>query len=180
MPLMPLIYTGPYESDVVEYYATPANIKAYQDFDDRARLSPTARQNVFKANIDKMKTVQPYSFVTMGDGRPVTIRYTRNEGFPSKVAVLYNRNCASSCESLLFEVMNSKKAILVGENSGGYTGYGNVMNIQTPCGNNLSWTTSVYRNQWKYEFVGIPPQYRIPIQETDWVEYTRRLQMSID
>lgn len=175
MALMPLIYTDPYESDVVEIYNTAGNIKAYQDYDDRQRQNTTARQNVFKANIDKMKTATPNSFVPMGDGSPRRISYPKNAGRLEKIAVLYNRNCASSCESLLFEVMNSKKAIMVGENSGGYTGYGNVMSVTTPCGNQLYWTTTVYRNQWKYEFVGIPPQYKVPADELDWVEYTRKL-----
>ena len=173
--LMPLIYSDPFESDVVEYFSTPANIKAYQDYDDRLKQTASARQNVFKAYIEKMKAVSPYSFLFMGNGQPVKVAYKKNDGYPEKIAVLYNRYCASSCESLLFEVMNSKKAIMVGENSGGYTGYGNVMNIQTPCGNTLSWTTSVYREQWKYEFVGIPPQYKVPDNETNWVDYTKRL-----
>ncbi|NOT50518.1 MAG: hypothetical protein HOP10_04490 [Chitinophagaceae bacterium] len=173
--LMPLIYTDPFDSDVVEYYSTPANIKAYQDYDDQLKKSDPFTKPVFTNAIGAMNKVSPYSFVPTGNGKPRRITYTKNNGFPEKIAVLYNRNCASSCESLLFEVMHSSKSLMVGENSGGYTGYGNVMTITTPCGNQLSWTTTVYRNQWKYEFVGIPPQYKIPDNETDWVEYTRKL-----
>lgn len=173
--LMPLIYTGPFESDVVEYYSTPANIKAYEEYDEMLKRSSSANQNVFKGPVAKMRKVAPYSFVPMGTGQPIKVTYPKNNGSPVKIAVLYNRNCASSCESLLFEVMNSSKTIMVGENSGGYTGYGNVMTTSTPCGNQLSWTTTVYKNQWVYEFVGIPPHYRVPAEEKDWVDYTRRL-----
>ena len=173
--LMPLIYTDPFESDVVEYYSTPDNMKAYQDCNERLQKNNPPGRPVFSAGIAAMKKANPYTFVPMGNGNPVKVVYGKNEGYPGKIAVLYNRFCASSCESLLFEVMHSSKTIMVGENSGGYTGYGNVMNITTPCGNQLSWTTTVYRNQWKYEFVGIPPQYRINEDEKDWVDYTRRL-----
>ncbi len=173
--LMPLIFTGPFESDVVELYSTPGNIKAYEDYDEKLKQSSSANQGVFKGPIAKMKTVSAYSFVPMGNGKPITISYPKNPGNPVKIAVLYNRFCASSCESLLFEAMNSSKTIFVGENSGGYTGYGNVMSVTTPCGNQLYWTTTVYAKQWKYEFVGIPPDYRVPAEEKDWVEYTRRL-----
>jgi C-terminal processing protease CtpA/Prc len=101
--------------------------------------------------------------------------YKINNGNPVKIAILYNRNCASSCEQLLLDAAFSKKVKLVGENSGGYIAYGNVMSVKTPCGNNLYWTTTRKNNDRKYEFVGIEPHVKIPASETDWVEYTRRL-----
>jgi len=173
--LMPLIYTDPFQGDLVDIYNSPANIKAYRDADDRLRLSPTASKDAFKRNREKMERSPAYSFIPMGDGKPYTVTYPKSSGKLIKIAILYNRRCASSCESFLVEVMNSRRTIMIGENSGGYTGYGNVMSITTPCGNTLSWTTTAYRDRWKYEFVGIPPQYKIPGDETDWVEYTRRL-----
>lgn len=173
--LMPLLYTEPFESDVVEYFVTPGNIEAYEKYDAELLKRSPGSSPPFKQAIALMKKAAPYSFTGRGNGKPFKIQYSINKGYPSKIAVLYNKNCASSCESFLFEILNSSKTIRVGENSGGYTGYGNVMNIRTPCGNTLSWTTTVYRNQWKYEFAGIPPQYRIPDDETDWIGYTRKL-----
>lgn len=175
LALMPFIYTHPFTSDVVDIYNTPANIKAYEDYDNQLKQSASGNQGVFKRPLAKMRAAAPYSFVPMGNGEPVTVTYPKKSGNPVRVAILYNRYCASSCESLLFEAMNSDKTVLVGENSGGYTGYGNVMSITTPCGNQLYWTTTVYRQQWKYELVGIPPAVRIPAAEKDWVEYTRNL-----
>ena len=125
--------------------------------------------------MNKMQKATPYTFVPMGNGKPSMTRYTALKGYPDKIAVIYNRNCASACESFLFEIRFSKKVITVGENSGGYTGYGNVMSVTTPCGNTLAWTTTRYRDQRQYDFVGIPPKYRIPPSESDWVEYTRTL-----
>jgi hypothetical protein len=173
--LMELIYTGPFDGDVMEYYATPANIRAYEDFDASLRSNPNAEQDVFKYPIALMRQARPYSFIAFDNGKPERHTYKENKGYPLKVAVLYNRGCASSCESLLIEAMHSNKTILVGENSGGYTGYGNVMRIQTPQGRILRWTTTVYREEWKYEFVGIPPHYRVPAGTEDWADYTRRL-----
>lgn len=173
--LMPLLFTDPFKSDVVEFFATPANINAYKEHDEVLQKLNPGSKPVFAAQTAMMEKATPYTFVTMGSGQPATMRYPVNKGYPEKIAVLYNKFCASSCESFLFETLNSSKTIRVGENSGGYTGYGNVMNIQTPCGNTLNWTTTVYRDQWRYEFVGIPPQYKVPVDETDWVEYTRKL-----
>lgn len=173
--LMPLIFTTPFESDVMEYYATPGNIEAYEEYDSALLKRSPGSSPAFKQPIALMKKADPFSFTHFGNGKPNKIQYTINKGNPVKIAVVYNKNCASSCESFLFEILNSSKTIRVGENSGGYTGYGNVMNIQTPCGNTLSWTTTVYRNQWQYEFVGIPPQYRVPENETDWIGYAKKL-----
>ena len=177
--LMPLIYTDPIIGDVVDYYSTPENIKAYEQLRDLYKSQPDVygkdgyRNWEYGAN--KMQQAAPYSFVPMGNGKPSTTRYNADKDGPKQIVILYNRNCASSCESFLFEVRFSKKVTTVGENSGGYTGYGNVMTISTPCGNRLSWTTTRYRDQRQYDFIGIPPKYRIPAAESDWVEYARTL-----
>jgi hypothetical protein len=173
--LMPFIYTAPYDNDVMEYFSTPDNIKAYQEYDDNLQKNNPGNRPVFSEAISLMKKTAPYSFVSTSDGKPTKVTSNRHQGNPQKVAILFNRGCASSCESLLFAARNSSKTILVGENSGGFTGYGNVMTLLTPCGNRLSWTTTVYRNQWQYEMVGIPPDHRIPADEKDWVAYTVRL-----
>lgn len=172
-PLMPLLYTDTIYNDRVERFNSPGNVAAYKKFDSAAQAA--GNRPVFRNVLGMMSKAAPYSFVAMDDGKPSTTVYKAVGGFPLKVAILYNKGCASSCESLLFDAMFSRKTIFTGENSGGYTGYGDVMNIQTPCGNTLSWTTTVYLDQWRYEFVGIPPHYRIPDTETDWVDYTRRL-----
>jgi hypothetical protein len=172
-PLMPLLYTDTIYNDVVDIYNTPANKAAYQRFDSISVKNGNAA--IFFRSRSLMDKATPYSFVPMGTGKVSTTTYPVHKGYPEKIAILYNRGCASSCESFLLDARYSSKTILVGENSGGYTGYGDVMSIQTPCGNTLSWTTTVYRDRWKYEFVGIPPTYRISTAEKDWVNYTRML-----
>jgi len=172
-PLMPLLYTDTIYKDVVDIYNTPGNLAAYRRFDSVSVQN--GNKPVFSRSISLMEKAKPYTFVPMGSNDRSTSVFPVNSGYPEKIAILYDRGCASSCESLLFDAMYSKKTIFVGENSGGYTGYGNVMNIKTPCGKTLSWTTTVYRDQWKYEFVGIPPRFPVPPAETDWVDYTRRL-----
>lgn len=173
--LMPLLYTGPFESDVMEYYVTPDNMKAYAAYDSALLRKDPKSSPPFQAPLALMKKSKPFRFTRFGNGKPATVRYPVEKGNPVKVAVVYNRGCASSCESFLFELLHSSKTIRVGENSGGYTGYGNVMTIPTPCGNTLAWTTTVYRKQWEYEFVGIPPQYQVPAVQTDWIGYALRL-----
>lgn len=177
--LMPLIYTDPITNDVVDYFATPDNIKAYTALRDLYKSKPETYGELGYTNweygMNKMQSVKPYSFVLMGSGEPSVTKYTPVAGYPARVAIIYNRNTASAGEAFLFEARTSKKLITVGENSGGYTGYGNVMQITTPCGNTLGWTTTRYRMQRQYDFTGIPPQYRVPATEGNWVEYARRI-----
>jgi hypothetical protein len=177
--LMPLIYTDPITHDVVDYYATPDNIQAYTALRDLYKSKPEIYGKDGYMNwqygIERMQAAKPYSFTPMTGSKPSVSKYTPVDGYPNKVAIIYNRNCASSCESLLFEARFSKKVITVGENSGGYTGYGNVMNLTTPCGNSIGWTTTRYRNQRQYDFTGIPPQHRVPQNETNWIGYAQRL-----
>lgn len=177
--LMPLIYTDPITNDVVDYYATPDNIKAYTQLRDAYKSKPEIYgkdgYKNWQYGMEKMEKAKPYSFTPMRSSKATTSTYKAVTGYPQKVAIIYNRNCASSCEAFLFEARFSKKVITVGENSGGYTGYGNVMSITTPCGNSLGWTTTRYRNQRQYDFTGIPPQHRVPQTEADWINYAKKL-----
>ncbi len=176
--LMPLLYTDPIENDFVELFITEDNKKAYEKMRDEAKNDP-ARYGAngyqsWQFRINQMQDKPFNSFIPIS-AKNSTSTYRKETGNPLKVAILYNRGCASSCEQLLIDALFSKKVKLVGEHSGGYIAYGNVMSIKTPCGNTLNWTTTRKNNDRKYEFVGITPQFKVPVGETDWVEHTRRL-----
>lgn len=176
--LMPLLYTDTIRNDFVELFYTEDNLKAYEKMRDEAKANPQQYGKngylSWEYRINQMKQNTPGSFFPISAQNSFST-YKINNGNPVKIAILYNRNCASSCEQLLLDAAFSKKVKLVGENSGGYIAYGNVMSVKTPCGNNLYWTTTRKNNDRKYEFVGIEPHVKIPASETDWVEYTRRL-----
>lgn len=176
--LMPLLYTDTIRNDFVELFYTDDNRKAYEKMRDETKANPQQYGKTGYLNweyrINQMKKNTPGSFFPISAKNSFST-YKANNGNPSKIAILYNRNCASSCEQLLLDAAFSKKVKLVGENSGGYIAYGNVMSIKTPCGNYLYWTTTRKNNDRKYEFVGIEPHVKIPATENDWVEYTRRL-----
>jgi Peptidase family S41 len=173
--LMPFIYTDTVYGDITDIYNTPDNISAYQKYDSLVKQSNPGSNGIFAFAIFRMKKATPNTFIPQGNGKPSKAVYRGDAGAVKKVAILYNRNCASSCEGLLLEAIFSSKTITVGENSGGDIGYGDVMSTTTPCGNTLRWTTTVHQSQKQYEFVGIPPQFRVPATEMNWVDYARRL-----
>jgi hypothetical protein len=70
--------------------------------------------------------------------------------------------------------IQSSKVVTLGENSGGYLGYGNVMTTDTPCGHfSLRSTTTKYKNNSRYEFIGIEPMIKLPAG-SNWIEAARK------
>lgn len=174
-PLLPLLYTQPIINDeVVEIYATADNASAYERYLERMRADSARYSastiNWFTQMIERMKAAAPGTFIPMSDTEVDTVTLDSVPDLPKKVALLYNRGCASSCETLVFLAQRSDKTILMGENSGGYVGYGNVFSVTTPChGFGLQVTTTRYRNQRKYEVIGVAPDVRLNNNE-DWIE----------
>lgn len=160
--LMPLIYTNPLEVDDVQVWVSADNIRRYEE---------AGRDSVL---IARMKAATPFSFIPQTAKNINRWKLKNPSKTPLKIAVLFNRGTASSAEGMITYCMQSKKVITLGQHSGGYIGYGDVMHTNTPCGNyDIASTTTKYKRNSRYEFTGIPPQVELPA-ETDWVEYARK------
>lgn len=139
---------------------------------EREKVSPETIA-YYKELIQILEKAKPKTFATIGEGSE-TIKGKAHK-YPQKVAILYNRGCGSSCETLLFFAKEAKKAILVGENSGGYVGYGNIFPIRTPQYKfTMQASTTRYKNARKYEVVGVSPDYRLDYK-SDWIEQTKNI-----
>lgn len=176
-PLLEYIYSGPFRDDVLDFYVTKDNIKVMESWyrfmsKDTVNFSREGIQNM-RDEIDRMKKMPEQSFMRRSEGGTISLDSVLP--YPAKVAIMVNNKCASSCESLLFWAKESKKTILVGENSGGYVGYGEIGGVDTPCfGFNLGCTMTRYRYQRQFEVVGIPPDVRLDAN-ADWLEQTLKL-----
>jgi hypothetical protein len=160
--LLPYVYIKPFKIDDVEVWVSPENIKQYEKY-----------QNRNTELINRMKSVQEYSFIPQVEN-PISEWKMQGTTNPKKVAILMNRHTASSAEGMITYCIQSSKVITLGENSGGYLGYGNVMTTDTPCGMfTLRSTTTKYKNNSRYEFVGIEPMIKLPA-DSDWIEAARK------
>ena len=173
-PLLEFIYTNKIQQDTVEVYVTPDNIKVWEQWYEEAKSDPEnySKEDLawFEDEISKQKQAEPFSFISRSKGGEMTKDFKPNA--VKKVAIIFNRYSASSCESLLFWAMQSKKTILVGENSGGYVGYGEIGSVSTPCFKfELGCTMTRYRYQREYEADGIPPKYYLN-NKKNWVDQT--------
>lgn len=172
--LLDFVYTDPIRNDNSEIYVTPDNLRVYRQELDKIRADSAGYGESALADIRKyvaeMQRARPHTYVPM-DGDQVT--YNRRDtvyAYPRKVVLLYNRNTASSAESLILDAMQSRKVVTAGENSGGYLGYGNVFAVPVPHSDmTLGCTTTRSPNRRQYEKVGIPPQVRFGVN-SDWVK----------
>ena len=174
LPLLEFMYTNPIKGDKVDLYVTKDNINVWKNWYEEAKKDTVnySKSDVawFKAQVDMQLKAKPNSFIPRSKGGKLRRKFKKNK--VEKVALLYNRFCGSSCETPLFWAMQSEKTIRVGENSGGYVGYGEIGSIKTPCYQfTLGCTMTRYREHRKYEATGIPPDVYLS-NDSDWISQT--------
>jgi C-terminal processing protease CtpA/Prc len=171
-PLLKYLYTNPIYPDVFQFYATPDIIKRHQESlavmrADSIRYGKNMIQSTEEI-IRQLQAAKMNSFLPPAKQTPITL--TTVLPFPRKVILLTDRGCASSCEAFIYNASQSKKVETMGENTGGFVGFGNTQNFKTPCyGYNFQSTTTKYTNLYKYEFTGIPPKVKLQ-RDIDWIQ----------
>lgn len=165
LDLLKYAYTKPLTLDSVNVWVSPENIKRYEEI--------SAEKN--KRLLERMKAAQPFTFIPLAEDESNTWSLDSTLHYPKKIALLFDRGTASAAEGMIYYFMQSEKVITIGENTGGYMGYGNVMTAQTPCENfTIRSTTTRYFKKSKYEYVGIGPMYKIS-KKDDWIAYAKKL-----
>jgi hypothetical protein len=160
--LVKYIYTRPLVVDEIQVWNSPDNIRRYEEVQYNLPL------------VARMKEAKSYEFMEQVVKAPDTWKMTGTE-YPKKLVVLFNRHTASSAEGMITYAIQSEKVITMGENSGGFIGYGDVMTATIPCGKySLRSTTTKYFNNSKYEFVGIPPMVNLKGKK-DWIGEARKV-----
>ncbi|HMZ95101.1 MAG TPA: S41 family peptidase [Chitinophagales bacterium] len=157
--LLPIIYTNKFQTDKVDFWASKENIEHYFKY----KLLPNAV-------LEKLRQQGENTFHTIDKGRKSSFGIKIKLNNPKKIIILQNRKVASATEDFILMALQSKKVITIGENTGGYTGYGNVRTVYTPDKLFiLNTTTTKYQQGSQYEFVGIPPIHYLQ-NDSDWIE----------
>jgi hypothetical protein len=152
-----IIYTKPLLIDEAEVWVSPDNIHAYENY-----------HSIDEELIYRMKNATQYSFINQKENAISKLELEGTE-YPEKVIILQNKYTASAAEGFICYALQSDKVITVGENTGGFIDYGNVMAVEVPCSKYIiNTTTTRYKNYYKYEFVGIPPMIPLSNNE-DWI-----------
>ncbi len=171
--LLQYIYTRPINLPNVEVFSTAENKKRY--------LDRIVEMKYEKGNFsdDEINSTNSVLQLMMSSGKKgfISLNSTPTEPltlkdlpkYPENVVVLQNSLTASSAEAFILKCQQSGKVTTMGENTGGYLGFGNVFETKTPggCFKILN-TTTRYKEYYKYELKGIPPEKYL-VANSDWI-----------
>ncbi|MFK7748262.1 MAG: S41 family peptidase [Kordia sp.] len=171
--LISLLYTNPIKTGKVETFVTTDNIKHYENWlkvmeADSANYSAASIANQ-KEVIQQMKAIPLQTFYGFKEEGELTQPTSYKQ--PKNIVILYDRGCASSCETLIYYAKQSSKTTLMGQNSYGALGYGNNLGeMYTPNYNFLlTHSTTRHFHKRKYEIIGISPDIRLNYQQ-NWID----------
>jgi C-terminal processing protease CtpA/Prc len=170
--LIRLVYTKPYESKGVEWYATEGNIKTFEDAlkqgeirdEEEGILWTNALVEAMRKNVGGYVT-HPY------DLKENTICQEDSVyKMPGKVGIIINEGNGSSAEQFLLAARQSDKVILFGNcNTAGVLDYSNVTPNPLPSNKYQLWcpmTRSKRLPDNPIDNIGISPDVIIPFPAT--------------
>jgi C-terminal processing protease CtpA/Prc len=182
--LAELIYTNPYESKGVEWYATKGIINDWENAIKKGEIKEGGMESS-KALVEKMKeniggfVRHPYYDDDDTVKRDTIYRY------PKQVGIIINGRNASSAEQFLLTAKNSSKVTLFGnENTAGVLDYSNITPKELPSGKYNLWlpaTRSKRLPENPIDNIGIAPDIYIPLNPKlqlynrldDWVYFVK-------
>ena len=184
--LLSLIYTTPYMSKGVEWYACDDNIKLYED-DLKAGNTRNGEEGIkwTTSLLTEMKK-NPGGFVIHPMmGRDVMVKEDTVYKYPRRVGIIINENNGSSAEQFLLDAKPSSKVTLFGnQNTAGVLDYSNAVEVDLPSGKyymRYPMTRSRRLPDNPIDNVGISPDVMIPYPATEqlldkqdiWVEFVK-------
>lgn len=172
--ILPLLYTNPIRTVGVEYWSSAGNIDRLKEFSVRPNIDENTRQ-FFENGIQKM-SAHLGEFVNLWEDNVRTLTYDVVEEYPRNVAILINRNNASSAEQFLLAARQSKKVKLFGETTRGVLDISNMIFVKSPCGEfelGYSLSRSMRIPHMAIDDRGIQPDYFLDesIPNYKWWDY---------
>jgi hypothetical protein len=129
--LIPFIYSDPIQIKPDEYLSTKENIRILES--NLADSETSAASKELLNNVISLMKQHPNQFVNPSGKDNIETKLDRVYQSPLKVAILIDRNTASSAESFLLRAIQSKKVKIYGENSAGLLDYSNSQFFDIPC-----------------------------------------------
>jgi C-terminal processing protease CtpA/Prc len=131
----------------------------------------------FLTNIINLMKQYPNQFVNPSGKDSFEIKLDTVYQYPTSIAILIDRNTASSAELFLLSAMQSTKVKVYGENSAGMLDYNNTQYFDIPCKNfnlviPIGRSTRLPENP--IDNIGVKPNIRIDQKEKDKINYIIR------
>lgn len=176
--IIPYLYTNPIRTIGVEYLSTVQNNKRMTDFmadpdwSDKEKEWARKGLEILNANIGKFVNLEESA---VGENKLDSI-YNN----PKNVAIIINKNNASTAEQFLLTAKQSKKVKLFGTTTEGVLDISNMYFIDSPCKNfklGYSLSKSLRIPDMEIDGKGIQPDYYIDktIPDYDWIKFTENI-----
>jgi hypothetical protein len=170
--LSDLIYTQPYESKGVEWYATKNNIKMYEDAIKNGEIRNGEEGILWtKTLIAEMKKNVGKFVIHPMMGTDKTISEDTVYTYPKRIGIIINQGNASSAEQFLLSAKHSSKVTLFGNsNTAGVLDYSNAI-IESLPSKKYELTFPMTRSRRlpnnPIDNIGISPDILIPYPATE-------------
>ncbi|MBB5635584.1 hypothetical protein HDE68_001472 [Pedobacter cryoconitis] len=171
--LIPYLYTNPIQTIGPDILSSDDNIAGWAGL---LKLNDMPEdQKVFIR--EKMAAMESHKneFIDLGADKDLVLDSINL--FPKKIVILINKGCGSTTEQFLLAAKQSKKVIIMGENSAGVLDYANVRDISFNCmPYALHYATSRSRRVDKgqgIDNIGIKPD-RILTTAQNWITEAQR------
>jgi hypothetical protein len=173
-PILPYIYSKPVSLHATQLFATATNREKYAALKSNKNY-PWIHRMYYGHLARKMKKKEGEFIFSC---KPAKYKERRVRELPSRVVILVDGGCASSCEQLLLYARGSDKVRLLGEHSAGINDYGNLHRAVLPHPNFvLMYPTSRSCRCAEgkgLDNTGIPPNKVLTEQSGDWVQYAQQ------
>lgn len=163
-PVMRFLLDAELPLNGVEYLVTPANIKA-QEAICALTSDPKSCEEAMGPVVKAMRAAPAGSFVLKGSERIVYEKVENPEPVkPSRVALLIDRGCGSSCEQFVLEARTSPRVKVLGRPTYGSIDYSNMRGHPLPSGRVLYYATtrSTRVPDMRIDGIGIAPDILLP------------------
>lgn len=173
--LMPYIYTNPIKIKPDEFLSSEENINILTENLKDSELSQAGKD--FTAGVIKLMKQHPNQFVNPSGKDSFEVKFDTIYQYPTKVAILIDKNTASSAESFLLNAIQSSKVKVYGEHSAGMLDYNNTQFFNIPC-KDLNLVIPIGRSKRLPENpidnIGVKPDIKIDVKEPDKIEYIKK------
>jgi hypothetical protein len=168
-PLKPWLMPDEFVDANAEVLATPANIEAYTRVCALFAPGDAECEKSMKEPVAQMRKAAPGTYVPMDGGSAMS--YLRVEGLephrPSRVAILIDGGCGSSCEEFVLAARQSFNVKLVGRRTFGSLDYSNLRPHDLPSGRRQLWyatTRSTRLPGLSVDVAGVLPDIYLPAE----------------
>ena len=171
-PVLPWLLPDETVTVGAEWLATPANIRGQEQACARFSPGDLECEAFTKEALARMRSVESGKYVAQDDSGGMTFERVkgRENRRPSRVAVLIDGQCASSCEEFVLIARQSFSVKLIGRPTFGSLDYSNLRPYDLPSGQRaLVYATSrsLRLPDYPVDVAGIQPDIYLPLPDED-------------